>query len=320
MRGGHPGGVHRGFDGVGQRRRARPGRDRRAARVARKRRSEHVVLALERGQHELPHPPRVHEPVQADHRGARASTVGRGEGARHRPEGSPARPCHDGAVPTGIPRRCAGRCPSSCSSPSSSPPAWPRGTAPGRGRPAARTSPSRRAIRPPSGASAETRAPREPLRGTGPTARRRRARTRRCGTRPATRTPPGTPARRPPAGSAASSWPPWPSASRCRGRGCARRCAPWAARVRPARSGRAASARPAGTGSPRSSAASWGARAPTVLRAARAELDARLTQGAGRGIVTDAGPGARAGVLRRAGRLRRPRLRRALRFGHLLGR
>jgi hypothetical protein len=32
--------------------------------------------------------------------------------------------------------------------------------------------------------------------------------------------------------------------------------------VRPARSGRAASARPAGTGSPRSSAASWGARAP----------------------------------------------------------
>ena len=76
--------VHRALDRVGdQRVRSTLAVERRPARVAGQRRREHVVAALERGQHELPRPPRVHEAVQAHERRAGAAAVRRTEGAVH---------------------------------------------------------------------------------------------------------------------------------------------------------------------------------------------------------------------------------------------
>ena len=46
---------------------------------------EHVVALLERGQHELPRPPRVGEAVEQEERLARAAAVGGGEHGRHGP-------------------------------------------------------------------------------------------------------------------------------------------------------------------------------------------------------------------------------------------
>ena len=63
----------------GGRRRVDLALERRPARVAEQRRGEHVVVALERRQHELPRPPRVGEAVQADQRRPGAAAVGRGE-------------------------------------------------------------------------------------------------------------------------------------------------------------------------------------------------------------------------------------------------
>ena len=58
-------------------------RERRPAGVARQRRREHVVPALERGQHQLPRAPRVGEAVQQHERLARAAAVRRGEARVH---------------------------------------------------------------------------------------------------------------------------------------------------------------------------------------------------------------------------------------------
>ena len=58
--------------------------ERRTARVTGQRRRQHVVPAFERREHELPGPPRVGEPVQAQKRRAGAAAVGRREHERQR--------------------------------------------------------------------------------------------------------------------------------------------------------------------------------------------------------------------------------------------
>ena len=71
--------VHRPLDGVHHGARGHRLGQRRAARVAGQREREHVALALERGQHELPRPPGVGEPVEQDERRPGAAAVRRGE-------------------------------------------------------------------------------------------------------------------------------------------------------------------------------------------------------------------------------------------------
>jgi hypothetical protein len=62
--------VERALEGVGERRVAHRGPERRAAGVAGQREREHVVPPLERRQDELPRAPGVGEAVQADARWA----------------------------------------------------------------------------------------------------------------------------------------------------------------------------------------------------------------------------------------------------------
>ena len=71
--------VHRALDGVHHGARGHRVGQRRAARVAGQREGEHVALALERGQHELPRPPGVGEPVEQDERRPGAAAVRRRE-------------------------------------------------------------------------------------------------------------------------------------------------------------------------------------------------------------------------------------------------
>jgi hypothetical protein len=72
-------GVHRALDRVGQRVHRDGPVERWAAGVPGHGGSEHVVLALEHRQHELPGPPRVGEPVQADERRPGAAAMERRE-------------------------------------------------------------------------------------------------------------------------------------------------------------------------------------------------------------------------------------------------
>jgi 5,10-methylenetetrahydromethanopterin reductase len=71
------------WSSLGQRAIGQLALERRSAGVAGQRRCEHVVMALEHRQDELPRPPRVHEAVQADQRRATAATVRSGEGRAH---------------------------------------------------------------------------------------------------------------------------------------------------------------------------------------------------------------------------------------------
>jgi hypothetical protein len=84
VRGLEAGLVHRPLDGVDHAGGARPALERRPAGVAGQRRGEHVVVALERGEHELPDPPRVGEAVQEHERRALAAAVRGREGDVHR--------------------------------------------------------------------------------------------------------------------------------------------------------------------------------------------------------------------------------------------
>jgi SAM-dependent methyltransferase len=78
-----PGRLHRALDPIGERRGGQLAVERGAAGVAGERRREDVVVALQRGQDELPGPPRVGDPVHADERRAGASSVIRGESRVH---------------------------------------------------------------------------------------------------------------------------------------------------------------------------------------------------------------------------------------------
>ena len=84
MGGLHPGLTHRTLDGVGERAIRDLTLDRRSARVPGQCGCEHVMPALESGQHELPGAPGVQEAVEADERLAGASAVGWGEGGGQR--------------------------------------------------------------------------------------------------------------------------------------------------------------------------------------------------------------------------------------------
>ena len=75
--------VHRALDGVGQHGAGDLALDRGPARVPGQGQGQDVVVALQRGQHELPRPPRVDESVQADQRRPGASTVRWGERREH---------------------------------------------------------------------------------------------------------------------------------------------------------------------------------------------------------------------------------------------
>jgi hypothetical protein len=77
--------VHRALDGVGEHGVADLPLDRRAAGVAGQRRCEHVVMGLERRQHQLPGAPGVGEAVQAHERRPGAAAMRCGE-REHRAE------------------------------------------------------------------------------------------------------------------------------------------------------------------------------------------------------------------------------------------
>jgi len=75
VRGLEPGVVHRPLDRVDGAGLTGGGVEGRTAGMPGERQREDVVATLERRQHELPRPPGVHEPVQADHRRAAAAAM-----------------------------------------------------------------------------------------------------------------------------------------------------------------------------------------------------------------------------------------------------
>jgi len=77
--------VHRPLDRVDDAGLAGRGVERRATGVPGERRSEHVMATLQRFEHQLPCPPRVHEPVQAHHRRPFPATMNSSEPREHRP-------------------------------------------------------------------------------------------------------------------------------------------------------------------------------------------------------------------------------------------
>ena len=83
MRGRKTGGIHRPLDRIGDRRRIDRALQRRSAGVADQRRRQHVVVALQRRQHQLPAPPRVGEAVQAHQRRTGAAAMRGGEARDH---------------------------------------------------------------------------------------------------------------------------------------------------------------------------------------------------------------------------------------------